>query len=385
MAIFTSPTSQTILTVTSILILFTFNSLYAKATNPPPSIFKTIYAFGDSYTDTGNTQSETGPSGFMFVSKLPYGRTFFHHPTNRYSDGRLVIDFVAQSLSMPFLAPYLNQKADKSHGMNFAVGGSTAIIHSFFVRNNMTTNITPQSLQTQLGWFNEYLESNGCKDSTTTAKECGAVFNEALIWVGEIGANDYAYSLGSSVPRTQIQQLAINSVTGFLQTLLKKGAKHIVVQGLPPTGCLTLSMYLAPKDDRDDTGCVGSANKQAYSHNTALQAKLNIFRQKYPQSVIVYADYYNAYLSVTKNANKYGFQELYKVCCGYGGGEYNFNLFDACGSPSSSSCADPSQYVNWDGVHLTEAMYQVMADAFVNGTYCHPRFGYLLSKKSQSG
>lgn len=165
------------------------------------------------------------------------------------------------------------------------------------------------------------------------------------------------------------------------QALLQKGAKYVVVQGLPPTGCLTLSMYLAPSDDRDDMGCVASLNKQTTTHNTALVAKINMFRQKFPKSTIVYADYYNAYREVMKSGSKYGFKELYKTCCGYGGGMYNFNYFDACGSPNSTSCAHPSQYVNWDGVHLTEGMYKVMADKFVNGTYCNPSFGYLLSKK----
>ncbi|KAG8379400.1 hypothetical protein BUALT_Bualt07G0084600 [Buddleja alternifolia] len=386
MAIAFTFSSFQIFTTTILLIFSPYCSVYAKATthsNP----FKNVYAFGDSYTDTGNTRSNTGPNGFTFVSNLPYGSTFFHRPTNRYSDGRLMIDFVAQALSLPFLPPYLDPMADDKSpgGVNFAVAGSTAIIHSFFKMNNMTLDITPQSLQTQLGWFNKLLQSKGCKDSTTSPKECKAVFDEALIWVGEIGANDYAYSFTSSVPTNTIQQLAINSVTAFLQELLKKGAKYVVVQGLPPTGCLTLSMYLAPSNDRDDMGCVGNANKQSYNHNTALKAKLNVLKKQFPNSVIVYADYYSAYLTVIKNPHKYGFKELFKVCCGYGGGTYNFNYLNACGSQSSTSCDNPSQYINWDGVHLTEAMYKAMADAYLNGNYSQPPFSYLLSKKQQSG
>ncbi|PIN24308.1 Sinapine esterase [Handroanthus impetiginosus] len=360
-------------------------SISAKQAPTPTRPFSTIYAFGDSYTDTGNTRSNTGPSGFMFVSNLPYGRTFFHRPTNRYSDGRLVIDFAAAALSLPFLPPYLDPKADRSDGVNFAVAGSTAIIHSFFVKNNLSLNITPQSISTQLTWFNQFLEKKGCKDLATTRKECEDVFKDALIWVGEIGANDYAYSFGSSVTSATIQGLAINSVTGFLQALLKKGAKYVVVQGLPPTGCLTLSLYLAPTEDRDSDGCVGSVNKQSDNHNAALKAKLDIFRKQFPQSTIVYADYYNAYMNVIKNRNRYGFKELYKACCGHGGGAYNFDYFSACGSPSSNSCARPSQYINWDGVHLTEGMYRAVADAFVNGSYCQPSFSYLVKKKEQSG
>lgn len=159
----------------------------------------------------------------------------------------------------------------------------------------------------------------------------------------------------------------------------------MVVQGLPPTGCLTLSLFLAPSNDRDTMGCVASANKQSSAHNAALKAKLDVFRKQYPQSIIVYADFYNSYLTVMRNLGKYGFAEPFKVCCGYGGGMYNFNYMDACGSPSAVSCTKPSQYINWDGVHLTEAMYRAMADALWNGTYSQPPISHLLSKKLQSG
>ncbi|XP_051115985.1 GDSL esterase/lipase At3g48460-like [Andrographis paniculata] len=346
--------------------------------------FDAIYAFGDSYTDTGNTQSNTGPSGFMFVSNNPYGSTFFHRPTNRYSDGRLVIDFVADALSLPFLPPYLSRPSPES-SVNFAVAGATAIIHSFFAKNNMTLNITPQSIRTELGWFDQVAEERGCRDAAATAAACRKMFEEALIWVGEIGANDYAYSFASAVPPETVQKLAVNSVATFLQALLEKGAKYIVVQGLPPTGCLTLSLYLAPSNDRDAMGCVASANKQSYTHNLALKAKLDVFRKQFPQSTIVYADYYNAYLAVLKNPGKYGIKEIFKVCCGYNGDLYNFNYMYACGSPSASACANPSQYINWDGVHLTEAMYKAVADAFWNGSYAQPSITHLLSKKLQSG
>ncbi|PSS07713.1 GDSL esterase/lipase [Actinidia chinensis var. chinensis] len=370
------------------IALFTIISLFllSSASPPTPHPFHKIYAFGDSYTDTGNTNSTTGPSIFKYVSSLPYGRTFFHHPTNRYSDGRLIIDFIAQSLSLPFLPPYLNTKADTSMGVNFAVAGSTAIRHGFFVKNNLTLNITPQSLQTQLHWFNKYLEAQGCEGNDSTTGQCSAAINEALFWVGEIGVNDYAYTIGSSVSGSTVQRLAIKSVTGFLRALLTKGAKYIVVQGLPTTGCLTLALYLSSEDDRDDIGCVATVNKQSYTHNALLQSQLQVLRKQFPQSVIVYADYWNAYHTVMKYPAKYGFAEPFVACCGSGGAPYNFQVFDACGSPSSSSCSDPNRYINWDGVHLTEAMYKVVSELFVNGSFTHPPFeDLLIRKKKETG
>lgn len=386
----TSLSSQIALITLTTSIFFLLSSSLppaSSATTPTPSHpgpFKKIYAFGDSYTDTGNTVSTTGPSGFNYVSSPPYGRTFFHQPTNRYSDGRLVIDFVAEALSLPYLPPYLGKKADKSTGINFAVAGSTAIRHSFFVKNNLTLNITPQSLGTQLQWFNKTLEGQGCKGPTTRSSQCDEAMNDALFWVGEIGTNDYAYTLGSSVLSSTIQQLAIKSVTGFLQALLTRGAKYIVVQGLPTTGCLTLAMFLSSEEDRDDIGCVASVNKQSLHHNNVLQYKLHDLRTQFPHSVIVYADYWSSYQTIMKSMGKHGFREPFEACCGSGGRPYNFVPFSACGSPSSSSCSDPSQYINWDGVHLTEAMYKAVSESFLNGSFCHPPFEYLLGRKKQA-
>ncbi|KAK9066427.1 hypothetical protein SSX86_013749 [Deinandra increscens subsp. villosa] len=378
----TMPPSTTTTTILATLLLLTTTTTASSAATPP---FKKIYAFGDSYTDTGNTASATGPNAFTYVSNLPYGSTFFHHPTNRYSDGRLVIDFVTESLSLPYLPPYHNRKADTSYGVNYAVAGSTAIPYTFFVRNNLTLDIQRQSLQTQLAWFDKDLEGQKCKSVKLTPEECKGVFDDALIWVGEIGANDYAYTVGSSVESKTIQQLSIRSVNGFLEALLEKGAKYMVVEGLPTTGCLTLSMSLASESDRDDIGCVASLNKQSYDHNTILQTKIQDLRKKYPETVIIYADYWNAYRSVIKNAPKLGFKELYKVCCGSNGAPYNFDILVTCGSESSRSCQNPSQYINWDGVHLTEAMYKVVAESFLKGGFTHPPFGSLLTSKQYSG
>lgn len=379
---FTSYSYQIIfITITSISIL---SSLSSAATETHPRPFKKIYAFGDSFTDTGNTKSATGPSGFGHVSNPPYGTTFFHHPTNRYSDGRLVIDFVAETLSLPYLPPYrnINGSGNAAYGVNFAVAGSTAINHAFFVKNNLSLDITPESIRTQLLWFNKFLESQGCKE---TESDCKAVFDDALVWVGEIGVNDYAYTLGSTVSGDTIQKLAIPSFTAFLQSILKKGAKYVVVQGLPLTGCLPLTMSLSPEDDRDEMGCVKSVNDLSNNHNVILQENLQDLRSQFPNAIITYVDYLNAYRTVMKNPSQYGMKERFKACCGSGDEPYNFNAFATCGTPSASACSNPSQYINWDGVHLTEAMYKVVSNMFLNGGYSHPPFSYLLGKKKCLG
>ncbi|KAM6570195.1 hypothetical protein CsatB_018180 [Cannabis sativa] len=342
--------------VTIMIFYFPFSIAITK-TNPLP--FKKIYAFGDSFTDTGNTRSVPGQGGFLHGSNPPYGMTFFHHPTNRYSDGRLVIDFVAQSLSLPYLPPYKYVKGNSPNGVNFAVAGSTAIDHEFFVKNNLTLDVTPQSIQTQLLWFDKYLEENvGCKAQDVKCRV--ADIENSLFWVGEIGANDYAYTFGSTLSSDTIRKLAMSSYTQFLTTLLKKGAKYVVVQGFPMTGCLSLAMTLSAENDRDNIGCVKSENNQSYTHNLAILNLVTSLRRQFPQAVIAYADYWTAYQTVMQSPAKFGINKSFKACCGAGDEPYNVDVFSFCGTPSTKACQNPSQYVNWDGVHLTEAMYKVV-------------------------
>lgn len=54
------------------------------------------------------------------------------------------------------------------------------------------------------------------------------------------------------------------------------------------------------------------------------------------------------------------------ACCGSGGGDYNLNPTAACGDEGSSVCSDPSRQISWDGIHLTEAAYRVIAGGLLS-------------------
>ena len=58
--------------------------------------FPAIFNFGDSNSDTGGLSAAFGQA------PPPNGETFFHTPSGRYSDGRLVIDFIGTFISLSF-------------------------------------------------------------------------------------------------------------------------------------------------------------------------------------------------------------------------------------------------------------------------------------------
>jgi hypothetical protein len=59
-----------------------------------PGARPVVFNFGDSNSDTGGMAAAKG-----WHITPPEGRAFFHHPTGRFCDGRLIIDFLCESRS----------------------------------------------------------------------------------------------------------------------------------------------------------------------------------------------------------------------------------------------------------------------------------------------
>ena len=64
------------------------------------------------------------------------------------------------------------------------------------------------------------------------------------------------------------------------------------------------------------------------------------------------------------------------ACCG-AGGPYNYNTSVGCGLPLGIACDDPSQYVSWDGKHLTKAAYRWNTIGLLEGPYTIPQISTL--------
>lgn len=57
--------------------------------------FPAIFNFGDSNSDAGVMEA-----AFPLLKK-PYGDTYFHEPSGRFSDGRNIIDFIGNFFVFP--------------------------------------------------------------------------------------------------------------------------------------------------------------------------------------------------------------------------------------------------------------------------------------------
>lgn len=304
--------------------------------------FSKVYSFGGSETDTGNAH---------FLGILPDDTSArgVGNSTSRLSNGRLVVDFLCEALSLPLLSPYKRPSADTSHGLNFAVAGSTPLSAGFLMKT-------------------------GCKGNNASSRSCKADMEKSLFWIGDTGVSDYINALRSSIPLRDLADTSVRSVCKLLKTLLDNGAKHIVVQGLPPVGCFPVYTSSNPQQRHDHMGCVATANIGISNHNQILQHKLKRLHKLYPNSSILYADYWNAYLTILTNPKKHHIEETFKPCCSCEG-QFTF------GSTCTSICKNPQNFISWDGVHLTEAMNKNLADLFLNQGFCRPSFNELIRSK----
>jgi hypothetical protein len=88
------------LTPVLLLLLAYCLSGVSSSAGPPPRSFTSLFALGDSYIDAGNFVTMATPVAPVWVDKPPYGMTFFERPTGRFSDGRVIVDFVGKISSM---------------------------------------------------------------------------------------------------------------------------------------------------------------------------------------------------------------------------------------------------------------------------------------------
>ncbi|XP_019157407.1 PREDICTED: GDSL esterase/lipase At1g28600-like isoform X1 [Ipomoea nil] len=340
--------------------------------------YTSIFAFGDSIIDTGNYISLISKGLLQYdeipnCSTPPYGETFFHHPTGRCSDGRLIIDFIAEHYGLPLLPPYSGGgNANPGGGVNFAVIGAPALTDDVlqadwsYSRDNI-------SMMSQINMFKSLLPSI-CKTSS-----CDEIFDKSLIIFGSFGSNDYAPTMLSKRVEDayRLQPLIVNAIGSAIEELIKLGVVNIMVPGMLPVGCLAgcLAVYYGSNEEDYDlsTGCLTWLNEFGQKHNRLLQKELTRIQEHYPNVFITYADYYNARLELFLSPEKYGFNNETGViaCCG-SGGPYNAEGDTKCGYPSSHACNDPSSYIEWDGAHLTQAANRWIARGLLSGLYTSP-------------
>nr|POE71147.1 gdsl esterase/lipase [Quercus suber] len=374
-----------------------------------------IYNFGDSNSDTGSVSA-----AFRRLPP-PYGETFFGKPSGRYSDGRLIIDFIAEKLGLPFLSAYLDSiEPNFRHGANFGASGSTiqptdaklfgaaeklglpflsAYLDSIepnfrhganFGASGSTIQPTdaklfgagfsPLSLNIQLLQFEQFKDRT--KESFNQAKSPWIKnnlprpeeFSKALYTL-DSGQNDLHFG---QTTEEQVRA-SIPNITDMFSVAVKKlyqeGARTFWIHNTGPIGCLPFfAVWNRPNHfESDQNGCIKSYNQLAQEFNKQLKDKVFQLRIQLHHAVLIYVDIYTAKYTLISEAEKQGFVSPLGYCCGHLGVAECWQISIVNGTEVfAASCSDPSKHISWDGVHYTEAANRWVANHIVDGSLSDP-------------
>ncbi|KZV47401.1 GDSL-like Lipase/Acylhydrolase superfamily protein [Dorcoceras hygrometricum] len=334
-------------------------SLHSSCTRPP-----VIFNFGDSNSDTGGLVA-----GLGFPVNLPNGRAFFAKSTGRLSDGRLIIDFLCQSLNTSLLSPYLDSLGSNfSNGANFAVAGSCTLPKN-----------VPFALNIQVQQFTHFKARSAELVNAGVNGVLGIESFSDALYIIDIGQNDLADSFSKGLSYVQVFN-KIPSVLTEIQVAVKEiynqGGRKFWVHNTGPLGCLPQKLALVRNDSLDSFGCIASYNEVAQVFNEGLRKLCQELRSDMKDVSVVYVDIYSIKLDIVANSSAYGFSSPLMACCGSGGPPYNYDKRVTCGFPGYQVCDQQSRFVSWDGVHYTEAANALIASKILSSDHSIPKVNF---------
>nr|DAD28788.1 TPA_asm: hypothetical protein HUJ06_030256 [Nelumbo nucifera] len=301
-----------------------------------------LFVFGDSYADTGNNPK------FAESWNQPYGISFPGEPSGRWSDGRVLTDFVASSIGIktPIAYRWTKIAPNKSltHGINFACGGSG-------VFDTMFAWLTP-NMTTQINFFQQLINS-GVYTKTD--------LNSSVALVSVAG-NDYAYSARNDTQQELLAFIAkvVNQTALNIKRIHGMGVKKVAVIAIEPLGCLPRFAVLSSYKKCNITG-----NAAANLHNHLLKLAVRKLNKETKSPTFIVLDLYRAFMSVFKKRNsgnlKFSFHNPLKPCCVGIGTSNSCGSIDQSGAKKYKVCKNPKAAFFWDEVHPTQAGWQAVS------------------------
>ncbi|KAJ9559944.1 hypothetical protein OSB04_005104 [Centaurea solstitialis] len=306
-----------------------------------------LFVFGDSIFDPGNNNYINTSSDFQ-ANFWPYGISYFDPPTGRFSDGRIIPDFIAEYAKLPLIPAYLDpRQTEFVYGANFASGGAGALVETFagFAVN----------LKTQLEYFGD-LEKH-FRENLGDAKAEKLVSD--AVYLFSCGGNDYWSPVGSI---EQHVEMVIGNLTDVIKGIHGKGGRKFGMVTIPPSGC-----WPSIRARRPDNSCSQEIETISSLHNEALSKKFEELEKQLEGFVYSIFDLSTAISNRMNNPSRYGFKVGDGACCGSGpfGGIYSCG--GKRGSPEFDLCDNASDHLFFDSNHLNEVASRQFAELWWKG------------------
>ncbi|EXB88180.1 GDSL esterase/lipase 5 [Morus notabilis] len=301
-----------------------------------------LFVFGDSLYDPGNNNFINTTTGYQ-ANFWPYEETFFGFPTGRFSNGRLIPDFIR-------VHNYVN-------GVNFASAGAGALAesHQGFVVD----------LKTQLNYFKKVEKQLMHKLGAGEAKKLISL----AVYLFSVGSNDYLshFTSNSSLHKIYSKKEYVGMVLGNITQVIQIGGRKFGFVSLPPMGCFPGTKILQQGINKGSS-CFEEVNSLAKLHNRALHKSLQATQNQLKGFIYSMHDLYTSFSERLENPSKYGFREAKMACCGTG----KYRGISSCGGKIDVKdfvlCDNLSDYFFFDSAHPTEKAYKQLAKLIWSGT-----------------
>ncbi|XP_077214574.1 uncharacterized protein LOC143849452 [Tasmannia lanceolata] len=288
----------------SVIIIFLNLLVASRWVRSVDALASAIYVFGDSLIDTGNNlrlNTTVKPT-------YPYGVDFPGGSSGRCSNGKIFIDYLAEGLGLPYVAPYLGlsdaERAKTVTGVNYASSACGILDET----NSLEGECLPFSKQ--LHYFEKTAKTDLPKQFAS-AKALSDHLSKA-IFVVSTGTNDYNnYLQPSSSTREQytpeeFSQLLIDHLSQGLERLYNLGARKMLVLEIGPLGCFPFVI-----DTVNAKSCYELLNDLVTMFNNKLPALLNQMKSTLDGLIMVQGQYYAKMLHMFQNPSEYDSKETF--------------------------------------------------------------------------
>ncbi|KAE9589850.1 hypothetical protein Lal_00021556 [Lupinus albus] len=290
-----------------------------------------LFVFGDSYVDTGNALN----SGSY---KPPSGITYPGTPAGRFSDGRVLTDYIASFLKIDIPISYsLKNSSNLQNGINFAYGGT-----GFF-----KTLVDGPNVSVQINSFEQLIQQNVYSKSDL----------ETSLVLLNSGANDYTTFALKNTSLQAIQQFTeslVKEVVVNLRHIQSLGAQKIALTLLQPFGCLPIISSTSGFQN-----CIDTLNLVATNHNNLILQNVDDLNKEIGKPVFKTLDLYNTFLSTIQTMQKSRAENStlmnpLEPCCAKDSAGVNCGKVDDKGQKNYTLCEKPELSFFWDNVHPSQ-------------------------------
>ncbi|KAL3624101.1 hypothetical protein CASFOL_032917 [Castilleja foliolosa] len=340
-----------------------------------------LYVFGDSIFDSGNNNLLPTLAKADFS---PYGIDFEGGATGRFTNGKTLVDFIAEFLGLPDSPPYLSVKrvlspGKQQRGLNFASGSCGILPQTGTILGKCLT------FDEQIEMF-EKTVTDDLPRRYTNRDDLSNYLAKSIIVIS-VGSNDYInnyldsenFDTSKRYTPQSYARLLIRKLSQQFQRLYDLGARKVIMFEIGPIGCIpSITRQL-----KHDGKCAEEINQLAVMFNDHLAPMLENLTSTLQGSVFVLGHAHWLGYDAAINPSKYGNTKLTMLLLSYIGLKDSSTACCVTWMNGTSgcipelgpwACRHPAQHYFWDGYHLTETMYRTIATHCINGSsVCLPK------------